>query len=333
MRTDIYDSDPDARPDTEYVGGELRDLVIGNHGRLLDARRTPITITAVAPETGAFEVEIGAFEDAGARWELPLDDVHRFQFERGGSVATADAVAELERAVARFDRALVIEPDLSVQEQTLRRIATVREAIRKRLAGRDSLQVDLAHHISQREGNAQLYALLDEVMAVAGLQELDHRFSATFVSNPASGELVKGHAIVLAELGLCPYRGKIVRDPELFTGAWSKPQRAEHLVTRLAFTQELLSSWGVDTLTVYRGAAVDGPMPAPSPSSFVSATLSREVATAHFEGGPSTQAAVLWRQEVPITRLLMTFLETQEMNERFHEAEAVLIADPSNRAF
>jgi hypothetical protein len=29
----------------------------------------------------------------------------------------------------------------------------------------------------------------------------------------------------------------------------------------------------------------------------------------------------------------MTFLETREMNARFQEAEAVLIADPHNRAF
>ena len=29
----------------------------------------------------------------------------------------------------------------------------------------------------------------------------------------------------------------------------------------------------------------------------------------------------------------MTFLETQAMNQRFHEAEAVLLADPTNGAF
>ena len=29
----------------------------------------------------------------------------------------------------------------------------------------------------------------------------------------------------------------------------------------------------------------------------------------------------------------MTFLETNAMNARFHEAEAVLLADPSNAAF
>ena len=57
------------------------------------------------------------------------------------------------------------------------------------------------------------------------------------------------------------------------------------------------------------------------------------MAAAHFEGGPTTRTAVLWRQQVPITRVLMTFFETREMNRRFNEAEAVLIGDPGNRAF
>jgi hypothetical protein len=333
VSSDIYAFDPDARPDGDFVAGELRHLVIGNRGRLLDARRTPITVTAVAPEMGGFEVEIGAFEDAGARWELPLMEVRRFQFARGGSVATSAAVDELERATARFDREMVIESDDKVRDQTLHRIAMVREGLRDWLAAREPPAIDVAHHIARREGDPRLYALLEEVMAARGLERLDHEFTAAFVSNPGSGELVKGHAIVLAELGLCPYRGKVVRHRELFTGEWTKTRRAEHLVARLAFGQELFSGLGIDTLTVYRGLAVDGPLPAPRPSSFVSATLSREVATAHFEGGATTQTAVLWRQEVPVTRLLMTFLETREMNARFHEAEAVVIADPLNHAF
>jgi hypothetical protein len=102
---------------------------------------------------------------------------------------------------------------------------------------------------------------------------------------------------------------------------------------RTPFAQELFGGWGVDTVTLYRGAAVDGPLPARSPASFVSGTFSRTVATAHFDGGPTTQTAVLWRQAIPVTRLLKTFLETREMNERFHEPEAVLIADPRNGAF
>jgi hypothetical protein len=162
---------------------------------------------------------------------------------------------------------------------------------------------------------------------------MDAGFAETFVSNPRSGELVKGHAIVLAELGLCPYRGTVVRDPDLFTGAWSKERRAEHLVARLAFTQALWAGLGHPALTLYRGAAADGPLPPRAAGSFVSATMSRAVAEAHFAGGPQTQAAVLWRQVVPLERVLMTFLETAAMNRRYQEAEAILVGEPGNQAF
>jgi hypothetical protein len=153
VSSDIYASDPDARPDAEFLPGQLRHLVIGNPGRLLDARRTPITITAVMPDTGEFEVEIGAFEDAGAHWALPLEQVRQFQFARGASVTTPDGLAELERATARFDRELRIEPDAGAGEQTRHRIAAVRESIRDQLAGREVPQIDLADHISRREGD------------------------------------------------------------------------------------------------------------------------------------------------------------------------------------
>lgn len=327
--TPIYASDPNSAPDSEFRSGELRYLVVGNRGRLLDARRTPITITAVDPVRGSFEVEIGAFEDAGARWELPLDDVGRFQFARGCSMAADEFTSELERARRRFDQALIVGCDAVARSRTLDRIEHERGRVRHRLDSVDP--VDVAACIGARSGDDRLFGLLDEVVAERGVADLEHRFANTFVSNPRSGEFIKGHAIVLAELGLCPYRGKVVRDPELFEGEWSKARRAEHVITRLAFAQEL---WGREQpVTVYRGAAVEGPLPEPAWSSFVSATLSREVATAHFEGGPGTQTAVLWRQQVPITRVFMTFLETREMNRRFNEAEAVLIGDPGNRAF
>jgi hypothetical protein len=327
----IYASDPNSAPDTDFAAGDLRHLVAGNHGRLLDQRRTPVTVVAVRPEVGAFVVEIGAFEDAGARWELPLATVSRFQFARDGAVASPDAVAELTRAVARLDRELVIECDPSARQVTERRIEAVRQAIRKRMA--ELAPVDLTRHIVARTGDSALYEVLDRIMGEHGVAELDRRFAAVFVSNPGSGELVKGHAIVLAELGLCRYHGMVVRDPDLFGQPWTRARRADHIVVRLAFQRELWSSWDRPTVTLYRGAAVEGPLPAPARSSFVSATLSREVATAHFDGGPTTRTAVLWRQDVPVERLFMTFLETPAMNERFREAEAVLVADPANRAF
>jgi hypothetical protein len=338
----IYASDPEPEPDTDFLPGELRHLVAGTRGRLLDARRTPVTIIAVAAATGAFELEIGAFEDAGARWELPLADVGRFQFARGGLVAAPEVVAELERASVRFAREVVLGSDPAARAETMRRVAAERSAVRERLAragrgprarGGHGHPIDLAVRIAERDGDPGLFELVDDVMAAHGVAEIEDGLSATFVSNPRSGEHVKGHAIVLAELGLCPYRGQIVRDPGLFDEPWTRRRRAAHIVARLALIQELWSSWGLGTVTAFRGAAVDGPLPDRPPSSFVSATLSREVAAAHFEGGPSTRTAVLWRQEVAVSRLFMTFLETRELNRRFKEAEAVLIGDPDNRAF
>jgi tetratricopeptide (TPR) repeat protein len=331
--TPVYASDPDAAPDSEFEPGGLRHLVPGNRGRLLDARRTPIAITAVAPDHGAFELEIGAFEDAGARWELPLEEVGRFQFARDAQLADAAAAAELERAVARFDRALSIDCDPSARAETLKRVAASRAEFREWLAGQDVAGLDIARCIERRSGEARLFGLLEDVMAAQDVAELEQHFSRAFVSNPRSGEVVKGHAIVLAELGLCPYRGKIARDPGLFDEAWSRGSRARHLVARLAFTQALWNVLGQEDVVLYRGAATGGPLPEPAPSSFVSATLASEVAMSHFEGGPDTQTAVLWRQRVPVARLLMSFLETRAMNERFREAEAVLIAEPGNRAF
>ena len=65
----------------------------------------------------------------------------------------------------------------------------------------------------------------------------------------------------------------------------------------------------------------------------MSATFSRAVAEAHFEGGPSTRVALLVRQEVPVERLVMSFLETEAMNAAYREAEGVLVGDPGNPTF
>jgi hypothetical protein len=330
----VYASNDDSPPDSAFVAGELRHLVVDNRGRLLDARRTPISVLEVAPERGAFVVRIEAFEDAGACWELPLDEVEGFQFARDAMTAGDREIAELERSIARFDRELTIACDPAARRTSLQRLSQRRQHVRNWLQERaTTVNADLAAQIQRREGDATLYELLEEFLAQHRLGELDDRFSASFVTNPRSGEMVKGHAIVLAELGLCPYRGKIPRDPALFDGEWSRARRSDHLLWRLAFIQELLLHLGASTLTLYRATATEGPLPAPRPSSFVSATFSKEVAEAHFDGGPTTETAVIWRQVIPIERALMTFLETRTMNERFHEAEAVLLADPANRAF
>ncbi len=330
----VYASEEHPAPDSAFAGGELGHLVIGNRGRLLDARRTPITVLDVAPEHGSFVVGVEAFEDRGARWELGLEEIERFQFARTATPATGQALAELQDSAARFDRDLSIEPEQNARDDSLRRLQQRREDAGAWLAERASeLNVDVAEQIGRREGHPAVYAILEEFLVEHGLDELEHHFTASFVTNPRAGEIVKGHAIVLAELGLCRYRGKAPRDRDLFAGTWSRPRRADHLLWRLAFTHALWRLLGWREFTLYRATATDGALEPLRPATFTSATFSKVIADAHFQGGPTTRVAVQWRQRVPIERALMTFLETSAMNQRFHEAEAVLLADPTNGAF
>jgi len=333
--TGVYASDPASAPDTEFTSGALHHLVPGNRGRLLDARRTPISVVDVSAERGSFVVRIEGFEDRGAEWELGLHEAGHFQFARDAKVAAGLELGELEKALERFDRELVVECDVAARRDSLSRLEEYRERAGRWLeqhAG--DPEPDLALRIEAREGERSLFLLMEEFAAELGVGELERSFTSAFVTNPRAGELVKGHAIVLAELGLCPYRGRVARDPALFAGGRSRELRAEHILWRLAFTQALWRRLPDSrALPLYRGAAYHTPPASQRSGSFISATFSRAVAESHFEGGPSTRAAVLWRQPLPLERLFMTFLETRAMNDRYREAEAVLIGDPESRVF
>lgn len=328
----VYEHDPDPAPDEEFLPGELRYLVPGNQGRLLDARRTPVTVASVAAEVGAFHVRIEAFEDKGMRWELPLEEVGGFQFAREAGCVDPGELRDLEAARERFDRELLIDVDEAMKQEAIARVAEEHRALRERLHPIPP-PPELDALIARREGDPSLFALTDAILAERGLEQLDSRFAETFVSNPHAGEVVKGHAIMLAELGLCPYRGKVVRDPNLFADPWSKPARTNHLITRLALSAALWSAWGYADLRLYRGAATDRDADSMRPrSSFVSATFSTDVAGEHFQGGPHTRTAVMWRRQVPLGRVLMTFVETRALNGRFKEGEAVLVGQPGNES-
>jgi hypothetical protein len=330
----IYAGAEDRPPDSDFAVGDLRHLVVGNRGRLLDARRTPVTVVDVSTDRGSFVVRVDAFEDRGARWDLGFEEIHRFQFERAAVQASDEALVALQRSATRFDHDLIIECENEMRDNARRDLRERREHVRAWLAQRTHrLNVDIAQQIAKRHGDPACYALLDAFVGEHLLDDLERAFTASFVTNPRAGEVIKGHAIVLAELGLAPYSGKAPRDPDLFAGTWSRERRAEHLLWRLAFTQELFAALGASTVTLYRAAATDGALLPRLRNSLISTTFSREVAEAHFEGGSTTRAAILWRQKMPTERMLMSFLETKAMNERFHEAEAILLADPANNVF
>jgi hypothetical protein len=319
----IYERDPRAAPDEDFEPGEFGHAVVGNEGRMLDPRRTPVLVVEVRPATGYVVVEVTAFEDAGARWEIEVEGLDRFQFARGGDRADGVRLAELEDAVRRLDRPLEIPVDVGARERAHERLAAARAEARHWLGGH-RVRIDL----SRRTGDPGTWALLSTFMEERGLLEMERALAERYVSNPGSGELVKGHRIVAAELGLAPYAGKVVRDPTIFDGAWSRERRAEHLLGRLAFVPELFRAAGHDTVTLWRGMSSERPFDRGSqPTTFVSATFSREVAESHFDGNEKTVAAILSREVAPVERLFMTYVETEAMNRQFLEAEGVLIAD------
>ena len=331
----IYESDPETAPDVDFEPGTLGHLVVGNEGRLLDPRRTPVTIVGIQADVGFWTLRVEAFEDAGAMWDIPFEDVDRYQFARGSRLADRSALEEYRRAVERFDRRLEIPC-----EETQRRATEVRLDTEQREA--DSW---LRTHSSffaaggtlpppeDRRSDPRLFDDFMTYMAERQVYDIEDAFSRRFVSHPGAGEVVKGHRIVLAEMGLVPYDGKVVREPATFEHPWDAATRRRHLEARLGFVRALFTRLGHTHLRLYRGMSMTKPIEPSRNQTFVSWTFARAVAESLFDTSRVGARRMLQAQDVTIDRVIMTYVETPAMNDRFHEAEAVLLVDQHDPLF
>jgi hypothetical protein len=331
----IYQFNKDQLPDQEYESGAYIHLVKGNQGRLLDPRRTPVQIVNIDLSQGLFVIEILAFEDKNAHWKIPFEEIERYQFKKGEKRAADKTLKEIQQAVERFDRPLHIPCDPTNRSSALDELKIIKSEL-----------IQWFHDYSQffradgdlpdphsRMGDPLLWDDLQRFMAEKNLLELEETFASQFVSNPGSGELVKGHRIVLAELGLVPFQGKVIRDEALFNGIWSKERRKEHILHRLAFTQSIFKRLGYERVCLYRAMSSSKEIQPPRNTGFVSATMSAKVAQSHFEAGKDEGFGALYRQWVPVKRLFMSFYETEQMNRSYQEAEAVLLYEANNLIF
>ncbi len=321
-------------PDTDFVPGALAYLVPGNTGRMLDRRRTPVRVAALAPETGTWTCEVLAFEDRGARWELPFESVTRYQFERGAASAGDSALRRIRSAVRKFNRPAPLPLNTRMRRPTARRIEKLRHEVAawmraesKFIAARGALD------LGARQGSPLLAGDLEAFMRARDLWDLESGFASALVTNPGAGEVVKVHAMALAELGLASFHGKVVRDPKSLEPPWTLERRRQHILTRLAFVRETFAMLGLGPPVLYRAVSTEGALEQRRPQTFVSATFSFEVAMSLFGPAWEGRSAAIFRQPVPVERLFMTYLETAAMNRQFHEAEAVLLEDPENPAF
>lgn len=328
-----YQHDPDAAPDSDFESGRLHHLVPGNRGRMLDPRRTPVVVVGMGTGVGFFELEVAAFEDTGAKWSIPLEGIGRFQFERGSARLGRQDVRALEALRRQADRPLVVPIDAQTRAATLSDLRRFTADAADWLAGESQFRSAPVLDLTADRGSEVLAADLTRFMTAVGLEEVEGAFAATYVSNPGSGDVVRGHEIAAARLGLAPYDGKALRDPAASEGIWEEGTRGRHLLNRLAFVSAAYRLAGYERTTVYRSLAFQGPVRESRHHTFVSATFARAVAEDLFWGGENVIWAVLYRQDVAVGRLLMTYQETAAMNRQFHEAEAVLLADPDNQAF
>ena len=113
-----YQHDPAMAPDSDFQPGRLEHLVIGNACRLLDARRTPLRVLAVRADIATFRVEVIAFEDAGATWDLPFEDVARLQFANDATQAPSAEVAAFRAAIDRVGGHLDVVADPAQRADT-----------------------------------------------------------------------------------------------------------------------------------------------------------------------------------------------------------------------
>lgn len=331
----IHQHDEKMLADSAFESGTHAHLVVGNRGRMLDPRRTPVRVLELRAAIGAFVIRIEAFEDEGAEWEIPFEEIGRFQFATGSATASAETCAEIRAAIALFDQPLRIEIDRECRATTLA-LLEERTLEAGRWLDRHSRFLESDHELPDpdtREADPLLFADLEAYFEQRGLVDLETAFARQFVSNPQAGELVKGHRMVIAELGLVEFEGRAQRSPDLFAGAWSGERRADHIISRLAFVRSLYRRLGRDRVVLYRGLSCPGPLPPPRNRTFVSATFSHEVARSLYDAGRETWTRVIYRQAVPVERIFMTYHETAAMNAQYREAEAVLLFDEENLAF
>ncbi len=326
----VYQRDPEMAPDEAFVPGELALLVPGNNCRLLDPRRTPGTVEQVQVEHGMFRWRITAFEDTGKAWDVPIEDVVRYQFEPNAARLGDEQVDELREQAAHFQAWKAIEPSLEAQRQTERRIAALAGEADRWLAAHASFSGSEASiNWASRRGPS---ALCDDLLAYLGqhgLGDLERRTAELTVLNRRSGEWMKGMEILLAEMGLLRFRDRIPRTPDIFEGEGTRELRRRYLLHRLAFVRAAFARLGLTQVVLYRGASAEQGWRRRQVRGLVSMTFSLRVARAlaDFDRKSAQQHAFLVKQTVPIERLLMTYLETAAMNEQYLEAEALVLGE------
>lgn len=315
------------RSDEEFLNGDLSFLVEGNYCRLLDGRRTTGFIEKYDNDSAMFRWRITKYEDKGKYWDMPAEAIIRFQFEKDSKKLNAKQTKIIEDQIECFKEKLQIKIDVIEKKKTEDAIKAKKRIIEKWLVENSSFfKNNKKIDFSKNEGSKFLSRDLRAYMESVNLIEIEERTADILVINPNSGEWIKGMEIILAEIGLISYNGKIPRTKDSFSGLCSKENRREYLINRLAFVQAYFNLLKINEVVLYWGMSTENEW-IKIPRTFLSYTFNYDVAKAFsdFTRESKYKNSYLIKMTCPVDSLFMTFLETEAFNRQYKEAEALVL--------
>lgn len=325
----VHQYDNDMRSDTEFINGNIDFLAEGNHCRLLDGRRTSGIIEKYFKDSAMFRWRITKYEDKGKYWDLPAENIKRFQFEKDSKRLSSKEILGIEKAIENYQKIITITVDEDERENILEEVKeTMEETVGWLKENSLFIRNGEKLNFSSAEGPEDLAKDLKSYMKYIGLSKEEELTADTMVLNPNSGEWIKGMKIVLAEMGLASFKGKVPRTKDIFQGIGSKENRRKYIINRLAFIRAYFSMLGINEVILYRGMSNENLWQDIS-RTLLPCTFSLEVGQAFsdFNRESKYRSSYLVKMTVPVEKLFMTYLETEAMNRQYKEAEALILYD------
>lgn len=323
----LHQSNKHKRDDSSFLIGSLKFLVKDNQCMLLDGRRTPGIIEHIDIDAGMFLWRILDFEDKDRFWELPFEDVTKYLFEQDAKTNSKDTIDLYEQIIKEKQKVLYIKIDPIKQRNTYQEIELIKKDILKWLESKSLyFKSNKTIDMSSKTGHKLLYVDLQNYMMEHDLWHIESEVSDNFCLNPNSGELIKGMMICLSELGLVAYNGTIIRKTTTFEGKYTKAIRKKYLKHRLAFVQAMFEYINLQELIVYRGMTSEKTLQSLN-RSLLSTTMNLETAKEFFDtsSNPKIKSSYLMKLSFPISHILMSYLETKQLNKQYLEQEVIVL--------
>ena len=323
----VHQHDNNMRDDQEFIKGEISLLVPGNKCRLLDGRRTTGYIENYFEESVMFRWRITKYEDEGKFWDLPAEDITKFQFAKDSERLSHKKLIEIKSTIDKYNSYITIKAQNKDKAKTEILIEDTKKHIKSWLINNSTfLKHNSTLDFDRKNGYSELYADIKNYMESQNILKQEQLTTENMVLNPFSGEWIKGLRIMLAELGIVSYYGKEIRTNNIFKGEGKRVIRRKYLINRLAFIRAYIELLDIDEIVLYRGMSTDKDW-IKKDRTFLSCTFNQEVAEDFccLKRDSKYKNAYLLKMTYPISNLFMSFFETEAMNNQYEEAEALIL--------